>query len=233
MDAFQTTSYLSKLLEEHGLSGVIHDDWVAPNGDLPAVRAHWYPEQKSGTLNVHVLVGDQVVIEECFAGLGEGESGMNDALTSFTLNSFHVLLAAFWGKNDPEQVNTEQWTVGNKPYVAYIGNFGCRSWDGEPVPVPDSLFDEIEATIKSETLTGEIHWFRLFFANHANTFDFEALKDNESWEAGRRCLESAAWEPRSGSYSVRLFAILRAAQYERSQYRLLLKKLWPNLYRRI
>ena len=71
MDTLQTTSYLSKLFEEHGLSGVIHDDWVAPNGDLPAVRTHWHPEEKSGSLTVHVLVSDQVVIEECFAGVGE------------------------------------------------------------------------------------------------------------------------------------------------------------------
>lgn len=58
---------------------------------------------------------------------------------------------------------------------------------------------------------GDIHWFRLFFGNVANTFTFEALKDNEKWEAGTHCLESAQWKPSSGYYSVRLFAVLRTA----------------------
>lgn len=144
-------------------------------------------------------------------GLGEGEKGMYDALANFAVNSFHVLLAALWGKNDPEQVTTEQWMVRGKRYVAYIGGFGCRSWGGISVHVPGSLVDEIEAAIKSESLTRDIHWFRLFCGKGVNGFEFEALKDNENWEAGRRCLETAQWEQRSEYYTVRLFLVLRAA----------------------
>jgi hypothetical protein len=59
-------------------------------------------------------------------------------------------------------------------------------------------------------LSGDIHWFRFFFGNVANAFTFEALKDNESWEAGQRCLEAAAWQKSNGYYSVRLFAVLCA-----------------------
>jgi len=210
----QITDYLSKLFDVHGVACVVHKDWVVPNSQLPALRGLWYPGQSSkdaGLLGVQVLVCDKVVIEEAFAGVGQGDAGLHDALGNFTVNSFHVLLAAFWGKNDPEQVTTREWVVGRKHYTAYIGNFGTRCSDGVPAHVPDGLFAAIEAAIKREPLMEDLHWFRLFVGNVENDFTFEALKDNKDWPAGRRCLEAATWERNSGYYSVRLFAVLRVA----------------------
>jgi hypothetical protein len=69
-----TTGYLCKLFQEHGLQSVVEKDWVVPNSELPALRALWYPGQSSGRLDVQALVRDGVVIEECFAGIGEGAS---------------------------------------------------------------------------------------------------------------------------------------------------------------
>ena len=135
---------------------------------------------------------------------------MYDALHNFTINSFHVLLAALWGKNDPEQVTTESWDVQGKWYTAYIGNFGCRSSEGVTPHIPHELFPEIEHAIKGESLTQDTHWFRFFFCNVAGTYTHEALRDNEDWEAGFRCLESAAWLESKAYYSVRLFIVLRA-----------------------
>ncbi|HEU4931801.1 MAG TPA: DUF6348 family protein [Pyrinomonadaceae bacterium] len=207
----ETVDYLSKLFEGHGLTCVAENDWVVPNGELPAVRALWYPGESSGLLDVHALIRSGVVIEECFAGVGQGEGAIHDALMNFTLNSFHVLLAVLWGKTDPEQVTTELWVVNEKSYTAYIGNFGTRTSAGVVAHVPPSLFASIEENIKAEKLTEDIHWFRLFFCNFANEFTFEALKDNEPWERGTSCLESVAWRPDDGYYSVRLFVVLRGA----------------------
>ena len=207
----QTTSYLTKLFEEHGVTCVVENDWVVPNSELPALRAHWHPGSSNGRLDVQALISDGVVIEECFAGVGEGERGTNDALANFTINSFHVLLAALWGKNDASQVTTEAWEVHGKRYTAYIGNFGTRSSDGVTPHIPNELFAGIEEAVKHEALGADIHWFRAFFCNLAGKFTFEALKDNENWHAGLRCLESVRWAKSEGYYSVRLFAILRAA----------------------
>jgi Family of unknown function (DUF6348) len=66
---------------------------------------------------VQVLVRDKLVIEEAFAGVGQGDARLYDGLGNFTVNSFHVLLAAFWGKNDPEQVTTREWVAGGKRYT--------------------------------------------------------------------------------------------------------------------
>src|ERR1044072_121506 len=207
----ETTTLLAELFEQHGFESVIHNDWIFPNGQLPALRMAWVPNEQSGILQVEVFVREGVIIEECFAGFGQDETGLKDALYNFAINSFHVLLAALFGKNDEEQVNTENWTINNKNYTAYFGNFGRRASEGVTTPVPDALFDAIEATIKREPLTNDMHWFRLFFCNLKNEFTFEALRDNEIWDAGIRCLEAVDWGRDDGYYSVRLFLVLCAA----------------------
>jgi len=207
----ETTSLIAELFELHGLKCVIHNDWILPNEQLPAVRATWFPSELSGVLGVEVFVREGILIEECFAGMAEGESGLKDGLFNFTVNSFHVMLAALFGKNDPEQVTTENWQINEKSYTAYMGNFGTRTTEGVTASVPDGLFDAIETTIQREPLTNDIHWFRLFFCNLANEFTFEALKDNEVWEEGARCLEAVDWRRDDGYYSVRLFLVLCAS----------------------
>lgn len=207
----EPVEYLSKLFEDHGLTCVVQEDWILPNAEPPALRGLWYPAQSSGQLDIQVLVHDNVIIGESFAGFGEGESGLQDALVNFTANSLHVLLAALWGKNDPEQVTTEPWLINGRHYTAYVGNFGTRASAGVMPDVPTNLFALIEEAIKSETLTDDIHWFRLFFCNVANEFTFEALKDNNIWEKGITCLESVPLRRDDGYYSVRLFLVLRSA----------------------
>lgn len=207
----ETTTFIAKLFEQHGLDHVVYNEWVILNGQFPGVRATWFPGETSGILSVETLVREGLIIEECFAGIGQGESGIKDGLINFTTNSFHVLLAALFGKNDPEQVTTENWNINGKSYTAYIGNFGTRASEGVTAHIPDGLFDAIETTIRREPLTNDIHWFRLFFCNLANQFSFEALKDNEIWESGLECLEASDWRRDDGYYSVRLFLVLCAS----------------------
>jgi hypothetical protein len=206
----QISSYLATLFEGHGLPCVVQNDWVVPNAELPALRALWHPGQSSGRLDVQALVSDGVVIEECFAGVGPAETGLSDALESFAVNSFHVLLAALWGRNDSAQVTTEEWEISGQRYTVHVGNFGTRSSEGVTPHIPDKLFAAIEETIKCEPLNQGVHWFRVFVCNVAGEHTFEALKNNEVWDAGLRCLKACSWEKRSGYYSVRLFVVLRA-----------------------
>jgi hypothetical protein len=152
-----------------------------------------------------------MTIEECFAGIGEGEVGLRDALANFTVNSFHVLLAALWNQNDETQVTTEDWSIGGRQYTAFIGNFGTRGSEGVVADVPADLFAQVESAIKRDSLTGDLHWFRFFFCNVAGQRIVEALKDNETWDTGMRCLESVQWSDSMGYYSVRLFVVLRAS----------------------
>lgn len=206
MNELQTTGYLHKLFQDHGVPSVIENDWVVPNSELPALRALSYPGESNGRLDVQALVRDKVVIEECFAGVGQGVSGMHNALANFTLNSFHVLLAALWGKNDPEQVTTENWVVGGRRYIAYIGNFGTRSSEGVTAHIPHGLFAEVEAAIKRglspKTSIG-------FAYSSATSQTSSPLRRSKTTSLGRQV--NSASKPQHGSRAVGItvFAFLR------------------------
>jgi len=210
-DPMQLVDQLSQLMQGHGVPYDVEREWVVPNGVLPAVRASWYPRAGSGVLEVDVLLEDRSIINECFAGIGDGGVAIGDALQNFTVNSFHVLLAAFWDRDDPQQVTTEDWTVSGKRFRAYIGNFGTRGSPGVIPVVPSELFQTIQRTIERESLSASCHWVRHFFCDVKGERTFEALLDNEPWQAGLDALRSIPWAKSSGYYSVRNFLVLRPA----------------------
>ena len=202
---------LSELLSRHGLDCTREREWIVPNGQLPAIRAKWYPREKSGQLDVQVLLEKGRIIEECFAGIGRGPAGFADALKNFMINSLHVLLSSLWDITDDQQVLIENWEVGGRQFTAYIGNFGRRASGGLRVEVPQDLFATIEERIRHEYLLGDVHWFRHFFCSLSGEPTYEALKDNVPWEAGMAGLKGIAWPEIEGFYSVRNFIVLRSA----------------------
>jgi hypothetical protein len=210
-----TTTAIKTIFQAHGIPCATHEDWVLPHGSVPAVRAVWHPRQGLGQLDVQVLIEPGVIIEECFAGVGEGEAAFHDALRNFLTNSLHVLLTAFWGVDGAEGgtklVTTETWEINGKSYQAYLGNAGIRASAGVHVPLPKNLIDEIEAVVKLEPLNGNTHWVRTFVSNLNGEPTFEALLDNKYWENGMDCLKNLTWTPREGYYSIRHFLVLRAA----------------------
>lgn len=203
-------AWLRELFKRHGLDSTVHDGWVRPNAELPAIRGTWHPGETHGRLDIHVLVHDGVLIEECFAGFGAGNIGLSDGLRSFTINSFHTLLAALWSRHDPEQVEIDSWTVASRRFSAFIGNVGTRSSTGVTPSIPTGLMPRIEAAIRSEPLEHDLHWYRVYVGQVNGEFTFEALKDNDPWVAGANALASCRWATCDGFYSARLFMVLRA-----------------------
>ena len=184
-------------------------EWVIPYGELPAMRATWFAGETSGRLDVEVLLPDNRVIDECFAGMGGQQEGINDALTNFSVSSLPVFLAAFWKINDPEQVSTQEWVIGGKPYIAYVGNFGARRSVEANAAIPEGLLDAIKTAVMNQNSASGTQWYRCFFCNVAEEFSFEALADNEPWESGVAALKNLVWEKSAGFYSVRNFIVLR------------------------
>jgi len=211
--AFDTTiqAWLLELFQRHGLVSHRRDAWVLPNAELPAIRGAWHPGDTHGRLDMQVVVRKGVVIEESFAGIGAGDAGLKDGLQNFTINSFHVLLSALWSQHDPEQVNTEAWTVGSRRFSAFIGNVGTRSSTCVTPSIPADMMPRLEAAIRSESLEQDVHWFRFYVASVKGEFMFEALKDNEPWPAGAGAWASCGWLPSDLFYSARLFMVLRPA----------------------
>jgi len=201
-------AWLLELFKRHGLESNVHNGWVLPNGELPAIRGTWHPGETHGRLDMQVLVRDGIVIEECFAGLGAGGVGLSDGLRNFTLNSFHVLLSSLWSCHDPEQVEIEEWTIAGQSFRAFIGNVGTRSSNDVLPPIPANLMSLLEAAIRSEPLEHDLHWFRVYVGQVNGDFTFEALSDNEPWLNGANALTSCDWKPRDGFYSARMFIVI-------------------------
>ena len=207
---YHLTAYLSELFEQRGVPCHVENDWVLPHDELPAIRAFWYPDKMSGRLDVQIVVRDEVVIEDYFSGTGNGDIALRDAFTDFETNSFHVLLAALWNKHIPQQVEIQPWHAHNKPYTAYLGKYGVHSDRNTTRHVPEDLLPRIQQAIEREPIENDIHWFRLFFFNLLGKHTYEALKDNQNWEAGLRCLQSTTWPEAKELYVLRHFMILRA-----------------------
>lgn len=199
-----------RLFEAHDIPCTVEDSWVFPYSQLPAIRGIWHPPLKAGAgrLDVEVLLADGRTLIEHFAGLGEGNNAIMDGVQNFVLGSFPVLMASLYGKNDPEQVTTARWFLGEADWIVYMGNFSRRASNGLDVPVPKPAFAAIQAAIVSTQLSSDLHWFRTFYCQISSQQIFEALMDNEPWQQGKAALKNIPWEQRKGYYSVRNFLVL-------------------------
>lgn len=211
-DLSEATVVLKKILQAHNLPCPESNGWLVPNGQFPVVGARWMPSEsgKTGMLSVRVYFENQTEILENFAGLGEGEKGLANGFENFMRNSLHVMLAALWDTPNAEQVTEASWTIGGKPYTAYIGGIGMRAFNGAQHSVPEGFLEKLQAAIEKEKFTNDYHWVRVFFASAGDDRTYEALLDNRPWPVGEVCLRGLPWEASEDYYSARLFMIFKA-----------------------
>ncbi len=212
----QANSMLGVALHAHGIDSTLVDGWHMPNAALPAIRCLWFQEEgkETGVLQVEVLVGDEGAsfIEECFAGFGKDIEGIKSGFENFLANSFHVLIEAFWNAQYPDQITIENWKLGDSEYKAYIGNFGCRTFDDQSnhPEIPQDAFDVIEKSIKSSPIEQDVAWIRTFFCNiDSENQVYEALLNNEVWQEGEKALKTINWPKSDNYYSTRNFLVLK------------------------
>lgn len=214
MDSVALQKYLLRLFERHDVELEADEDgWLVTDGDFPAIRAEWHEGAVGGPgrLDVDVVLGEERRIEESFAGIGAGEAGCRNALHTFEQNVFHPLLAACWYVTDDRKVRIAAWEIGVRTWDVFIGPFSARGADAANMPA--EALTSIEAALKREALSPELHWLRLVHS-HAEEGDSrcEALLDNELWTAGTLALNEVAW-PRGGDYSARRFMLLDVRDY--------------------
>ncbi len=209
MEPVSLKSQMADLLSARDIVFDQEGEWLIPYGELPAIRTSWFAGENSGRLDVEVLLQDNRIIHECFAGVGQQEAGIQDAMNSFVLNSFPVLLAAFWKINDPEQVTSKELLASGTLYNAYIGSISFRGSVEADASIPEGFVELTETAIRNETTLLGTHWFRSFFCNVAEQHTVEALANNEPWAAGIDALNKLEWEKSPGYYSVRQFIVLR------------------------
>ena len=207
-----TPEVLKGLLEAHNLEVETREDWCVPDGVLPAIRTVWVAGETAGTgrLDVEVVLTDERRLTECFAGIGTSpEEQQKDALQNFLMSSFHVLLAAFWGRVDTDQVDVRKWVIDGTPWTAYVGGFSKRLSVGIDVDLPERYFEQITGAIQQAPLDSSAHWCRTFFCNIGSKKRIhEALLDNERWAEGEEMMKAVEWANSDGFYSVRNFLVL-------------------------
>lgn len=209
MEAVSVSQHLAALFESHRIECVAARRMGGASRAATGDPRHLVCGEKTGRLDVDVLLEDERQLQEAFAGIGSGEDGLQDALRNFASNSFHVLLSALWGQAEEDQVMVETWEIGERRFEVHIGNLGLRGAEGKAPPLPAGLFPSIERAIRAEPLDARLHWFRHFFCAFGNQRTVEALFDNQPWEAGMQNLAALDWQDSQGYYSVRNFLMLK------------------------
>ncbi len=217
MDSAALQKYLLRLFERHDVELQPDEDgWLVTDDDFPAIRAQWHAGAAGapGRLDVDVVLSEERRIEESFAGVGEGEAGCRDALHTFEHNVFHLLLAACWYVTDDRKMQITAWDIGVRTWDVFIGPFSVRGAEPADLPMLAAALPAIEAVLKRESLTPELHWLRLVHQHAADgTMRCEALLDNEPWTAGTLALDSIAWPAAAHDYSARCFVMLDVRDY--------------------
>src|SRR5262245_54740563 len=119
--------FLLELFQAHGVEAVAQEEWITfPDRKWKAaasiVRTLEQQAGKTVQLDIRLEIARGRTIVESFAGVGETrEKAVTDALHNFTVNSFHVLLAAFFDSDDPH-ASQKEWVVGGRTSRVTIGN---------------------------------------------------------------------------------------------------------------
>ncbi|MFA6230736.1 MAG: DUF6348 family protein [Rhodanobacter sp.] len=217
MDSAALQKYLLRLFERHDVELEPDEEgWLVTDGDFPAIRAEWHEGKagEHGRLDIDVVLGEDRRIEESFAGIGGADAGCRDALKTFEQNAFHVLLAACWYVTDDRRMRIADWNIGVRSWDIFIGPFNVRGANAEALGIPAEAMEAIEAAVKREALTPELHWLRLVHSHSAaGESRSEALFDNEPWTAGTLALTSVAWPQGGVDYSARCFVMLDVRDY--------------------
>jgi hypothetical protein len=204
---------LLRLFERHDVELEVDEDWLVTDGDFPAVRASWHEGAAGapGRLDVDVVISEERHIEESFAGNGSGDAGARDALIAFQRNVLYVLLAACWYVTDDRRIQLQSWDMGIRTWDVFVGPLALSRDD---VAAPEGLLPALHDALRNESLSGELHWIRLF---HRRADDgsvvAEALLDNQPWPGGDRLLAQLNWPSTEKGYSARCFIALDIRDY--------------------
>lgn len=207
----EVTKHLQALMQANGVELTAYEGWLVTNSALPAIRGNWLHQignQEVGRLDIQVVTGADRVINESFAGLGDGAERYKDALQNFQLGSLHVLLSALWSRPH-EKVLVEDWRSPSGHWKAHVGEFVSRCLGPDEIVFPPDLLDVIKDTLMQVQPEPGMHWLRTFYSNPGSSDPVvEVLLDNEKWVAGEQAVSQADWPSSDYYYSLRNFLIL-------------------------
>jgi hypothetical protein len=205
--------HIAELLAAHGVQTSRRGERLVPaEPALPQLAARVFPSDRSVQLDVEVGVPGGAHPLESFGGFGRDRAASTrDALDNFSRSALHVVLAAFYGKVDPDQVTVETWRLAGGEYDAIIGSYTNRSSGGRRSSVPQQVFPCFEKLLRELPGTEPLYWARLYHCNIDASSEpiNEVLLNNEEWQAAQAEIAALPWERHDGFSSTRLFLVLR------------------------
>ena len=206
---------LEQLFRCHHVEAKQDGEWVTfPGRQYRASAAivqeqHPRPNFITVQLDVRLDLGDGRVLIESFMRMGTSrDKAVGDSFQNFTINSFHVLLRAFFAPSD-EQVTTEEWNIAGKQRRVVVGNLGMRGTPPVPEKMPVEWFPTVESKLKAMPLAGGTHWVRIYYAQmNGKMMELEVLLDNDHWVPLKDSLKDIVWPTGTGFFSMRLFMVI-------------------------
>lgn len=206
--------FLADTFRKHNIDCEIKEDIVVfPKQRITASTALVNRSSSSSAfilqLDVKFEIGQGRTIIESYAGLGMSmESAVSDTWKNFMKYSFHTLLAAFFSNEFEEQIEREQWLIGQQPYEVIISHSGIRG--DVPKPFSTQWFDQLKTLIKSQQLSYDTHWIKLYYAQSENEpISLEILLDNEVWRTVEKEVQSFSFPHHKEFYSIRILIIIK------------------------
>lgn len=225
--AIDVNAFLLDALRSHGLDCRLDGGWIVVDGALISVRGLGDPkpfvcgETVTAAVHVQLSLPDGRLLTESFASTGtDVDEAAQSALRKFALNSLHVILAAFFGREERGHVDVDTWELGGRRWKVFIGNYGVEvsPAPGRKLPnvdpaslCPQSLAPTIKSLVTSRADEEHVtHWMRVFVPQvDGNKDGIEVLWDGRPWPDARPILAALDWPAYPGYYSVRNFIVLK------------------------
>jgi hypothetical protein len=209
---------LAQMFRGHGLEAAVQGDWLSFPPHRHFVQAQIVREIVQGEmiifqLDVRLLIDGQRPLIESVAGWDkDANAAVTNALNLFAAGSFYVLLAAFFGKVVPDQVDQAEKVIGGRKRWATAGNIvplGNMPQDGQGHP-DMRWFSDFAARLKAQPLPPGTHWVRFYYAQVQNQqLECEVLLDNEPWPAMLAQAGQISWPRSPDYYMVRWFVVIQ------------------------
>ena len=205
---------LTRVLEEHGMTVAVHDDWLIANARMPAMGALYLvgPSTDAGLVvqvDIHAALDDALIMTESFAGVGpDEEAAVEDALDVFARAALPAMLGAFYDF-EGETVEVEPWALRGGIWDACVGALHVRSIGDVMPELPSDLIHVMHGLLSEPELPEQVHWCRVFYSSMAGKgHECEVLLDNEPWPSAAAAVEALDWPQDVEFYSVRTLIIL-------------------------
>src|SRR5262249_40722575 len=139
-------------------------------------------------------------------------AAVTSALNQFVDGTFHVLLAAFFGRLVPQQAEQAEKTIGGRARGVTTGN--GVPWGPLPEAAPGQpdmrWFFEFTSRLKAKELPAGTHWIRLYYCQaEGQPLECEVLLDNDPWEELQAETAAIDWPKTEAHYSVRWFLVVQ------------------------